>query len=223
MLSIILKEPENPGNLGAIARVMGNFGIQRLYLIDPRCDHLSEEAICRAKHAQDILSEAIITKEPPCDLIVGTTAKKGSDKNINRVSLEPAELARKAATHKGELGILLGRESTGLTNKELEQCDFTVSIPTCTNYPTLNISHACSILCYELTKEKNQHRFELPDKSEKDTLLRSFDSLLEDLDFMTEERRTTQKRFWKRFLTKNFMTKQELYIILGFLKQIRRK
>ncbi|MGM5487952.1 MAG: RNA methyltransferase [Nanobdellota archaeon] len=221
--AIILQEPENPGNIGAIARVMANFGVYNLYLINPACDHICEEALCRAKHGKEILQNATVCDQAPVDILVGTTARTGSDKNINRVFLPPQDFAFKANRSQGKIGILFGRESSGLTNEELSRCDFTVTIPTATTYPTLNISHACTIICYELLKEQSRPLFELPKKEEKEKVMKDFDTLLDNLHFMTEEKRTTQKKFWRRFLSKNFITRQELYIIFGFLKQIRRR
>ena len=58
MTDIILLEPENAGNIGAIARTMLNFGFEQLMLINPQCKHLSQEAKDRAKHAQKILETA---------------------------------------------------------------------------------------------------------------------------------------------------------------------
>ena len=55
MVAIAISGIQNPGNLGAIARVLKNFDIKELYLINPECSPLDQEARNRAKHAQDIL------------------------------------------------------------------------------------------------------------------------------------------------------------------------
>ena len=52
MTDIIVIEIENPGNLGAIARAMANFGLKNLVLVNPKCSIDHHDAKCRAKHAQ---------------------------------------------------------------------------------------------------------------------------------------------------------------------------
>jgi tRNA/rRNA methyltransferase len=55
MISIVLVEPENSGNVGAIARVMKNFGFTDLFIVNPKCDIKNDEAIHRAKYAKELL------------------------------------------------------------------------------------------------------------------------------------------------------------------------
>ena len=54
-----------------------------------------------------------------------------------------------------KIAILFGREGDGLSNKEIEDCDLCVSIPTKTTYQILNISHEAAIIFYELLKNKH--------------------------------------------------------------------
>ena len=56
MISIILVEPKIQGNIGAIARVMKNFGYTKLILVNPKCK-IGKEARNRAKNAQEILDK----------------------------------------------------------------------------------------------------------------------------------------------------------------------
>ena len=93
MISIVLLEPEIPGNLGAIARSMKNFGFEDLIIINPKFDILCEEARNRAKNAQEILENAKILKEiPKFDLLIATSGKLGNDANIPRVPITPDKL-----------------------------------------------------------------------------------------------------------------------------------
>ena len=62
MLAVVLVEPETPGNIGSVARVMKNFGVKRLLLVNPKCNHLDGEAYGRAMHARDILKAAVVVK-----------------------------------------------------------------------------------------------------------------------------------------------------------------
>ena len=150
MLSIVLIEPSTPGNIGFIARAMKNFGLKDLILINPKCE-LKKEAIWYAKHAKDIIKKS---KTKPFsylkkfDYLIGTTAIIGSDYNIPRSPLTPKQLASelsKINLKKTNIALIFGREGSGLNNKEIQMCDFIVTIPTSKKYPTMNISHSASI------------------------------------------------------------------------------
>jgi tRNA/rRNA methyltransferase len=229
MLSVILVQPETSGNVGAIARVMQNFDISELYIVDPEIDFLDEQAKARSKHGIKVLESAkVLTFDEirnKFDLLIATTAKIGNDLNLKRVPMLPSELSKVIPKSKGKIGIVFGREGNGLSNSEIEQCDFSVTIPTTQNYPTLNISHACTILFYELFKTKYEEnlKFELINREEKNVILEKFNQILDKLDFSSTDKKQTQEKFLKKFISKSFMTKKEAYILLGFLKKLNEK
>jgi TrmH family RNA methyltransferase len=222
MISIILVEPENSGNVGAVARVMANFGFKDLFLVNPKCQHLNDEARCRAKHAQRILENAKISKlnELKFDYLIGTSAVIGSDYNIPRSPITPEELARKVK-RKANIALLFGREGSGLSNKEILKCDFIVKIPSSKKYGTLNVSHAAAIVLYSLFKDRG---FGIPaaTKKEKDVILEKLDEILDKLEFTTTQKKETQKRTWKRIIGKAMLTKREAFAVLGFLTKLRK-
>jgi TrmH family RNA methyltransferase len=229
MIYIILIEPETEGNVGAVARVMKNFGFSRLVLINPKADIKSEETRNRAKHAQDILKNAEIAGWDyldKMDYLVATTAKLGTDYNIPRSPMTPDQLAEKIDI-KQKIGIVIGREGLGLTNEEIGKCDFVVSIPADTKYPTLNISHALGIILYELYKKcgklKSNSHIVVADKQYKDVLTKKTNELLDKLTFTTIEKKETQQIVWKRIFGKAMLTKREAFAVLGFLSKVNKK
>jgi len=230
MVTIILIEPETPGNIGAIARSMKNFGLKDLILINPRCDHLSKEALDRATHAKEILKNAVIkdfSYLKQFDYLIATTAKLGTDYNIPRSPITPEQLAEKLAKinlKNLSIGILIGREGSGLKNKEILAADFIVTIPSSKSYPTLNAAHAATIIFYEIFqkigKEKVNEHIITATKIEKEIILQKVGNILDKMEFSTEEKKETQRRIWKRILGKSFMTKREAYALLGFLRKL---
>jgi TrmH family RNA methyltransferase len=64
--------------------------------------------------------------------------------------MTPKEFTSIVKRQAGTIGIVFGREGTGLTNAELSQCDATLTIPANSEYQTLNLSHAAAIVFYEL-------------------------------------------------------------------------
>ncbi len=226
-LDVVVIQIENPGNLGAIARAMANFGMKNLVLIDPQCSLTDEAARCRAKHAQDVLLHAHIggfELLDSYDYLVATTAKFGMYYNLARSPMTPSEFAAKVSSiQRRKIGLVIGRESSGLTNAEIGRCDFVVTIPG-SRYNTLNISHACAILFYELFKTKGteqlHERFIPINKKEKEHLLKRIDQLIDSIEFATEEKKETQRLAWRRILGKAMLTKREAFTLFGLLKKL---
>jgi len=231
MISVVLIEPETSGNIGAIARVMKNFEFSDLVLINPKCNHLEKESLDRSTHAKSILKKAKIKKISflkTFDYLIGTTAKLGTDYNVPRSPIIPEQLSEKLSkiNNKLKIGLLIGREGTGLSNKEISMCDFIVTIPSSKKYPTMNISHATSLILYEIfkkqTKKKSNAHIIPATQKEKEVIMDNFNKVLNSVKFSTKEKRQTQKTVWKRIFGKAFLTKREAFAVIGFLKKLKR-
>jgi TrmH family RNA methyltransferase len=226
MINIVLIESKTQGNIGAVARIMANFGFKDLILVNPRCKHLGKESLKRAKHAKQVLKKAIVVKSfnylEKFDLVVGTTAITGTDYNIPRVSLSPEEFSKQVLKVKGKIALVFGRESSGLNNEEIQKCDFTTTINTSKDYLTMNISHSLAVFLYELFKQRVQtKKISLGSSKDKRALIKEIQSLIKKLEFSTEEKRDTQRKVWRRVIGKSFLTKRELYALFGFFKKLR--
>ena len=152
---IVLVEPAFEETIGFVSRVMKNFGLRSLHVVNPIA-RLGAEGRSRGGHAQDILDSLAIDPSldealEEVDLALGTTAQRArSGANLLRTTMTPRELGSVLKEQKGIVALVFGREGTGLNNHELSQCDATVTIPTAAEYPTLNLSHAAAIVLYEL-------------------------------------------------------------------------
>ena len=140
---------------------MKNFGISNLHLVSPIAT-LGPNGRMRGGHAQDVLDSLVEHRSfAECleglDLCIGTTAQKSYDaSNLIRKPMTPKELGTKVQSLAGTVGIVFGREGTGLTNSELDQCDATLTIPASSEYQTLNLSHAAAIVFYELNNPSSE-------------------------------------------------------------------
>ncbi len=229
-LTIILCEPEHPGNIGAVARVMANFDCKKLVLVNPVADHLSSEARNRAKHAQKILDRAVVTTSIPFDefdLVVATSGKLGNDYNLPRIPLSPRQLAEELSrTDKTSIAILFGPESKGLSNDQIRRADMFLTILSSKKYPILNLSHSVGIVLYELfqsddsAKESFEKRFPLATRKHRDLMEGLMNSVIDGVDFSTPEQKETQKILWRRIFSKSFITRREAFAIIGLLKKI---
>jgi tRNA/rRNA methyltransferase len=150
ILSVTVVGAEYPVNLGYTARLMKNFGVKRLYLVDPRVD--MRAASVYASHGADILNDAQVVTLAKVreihDFLLATTAiraRRGA--NVGRTAVKPEEAVKRIlGAH--STSMVFGRDTTGLTNEELSLCDLVATLDTRTGYRTLNVSHAVAIFLY---------------------------------------------------------------------------
>jgi TrmH family RNA methyltransferase len=220
---VVLVEPQHPGNLGAVARAMLNFGVERLALVNPQCE-VDDVAIARAMHAKRVLTNAKTYKSLKAatkrsGFVVATSGiVSENDNQYGRHPLTPRQLAEKMGSVKGEVAIVFGREDYGLYNDELELADALVNIPTGEEYPIMNLSHAVAVVMYEmfqLKAKKVKPREAAP--IEKEKLNEFFDDLLDSIDYPAHRRRNT-KLMWRRMMGRAVPTKWEFYTLAGVLK-----
>lgn len=143
----------HPGNIGAAARAMKNMCLSELVLVNPRA-FPSEEAIARASGADDLLEAARIVDSlaeavADCRVVIGASARLRS---VTWPLLDPREAARLAREESryAPVAIVFGRESSGLSNEELDLCTHLVHIPSNPAYSSLNVAMAIQVVSYEL-------------------------------------------------------------------------
>lgn len=153
-IRIVLIGTTHPGNIGAVARAMKNMCLQRLVLVKPK-SFPSAEATARAAGAGGLLADALVcdTLEQAirgCTLVVGASARLRS---VGWPLLEPRACAARVleeCREDADVALLFGRESSGLSNAELDRCHYLVHIPANPDFPSLNLSQAVQIIGYEL-------------------------------------------------------------------------
>ncbi len=152
-IRIVLINTSHPGNIGAAARAMKNMGLSDLRLVAPKL-YPHEKAVWRAASAADVLDQAVVheTLEDAvqgCQLVIGTSAR---DRSIPWPVMNAREAAETVLQEPGnnKVALLFGREDRGLTNEELQQCNFHLQIPTNDAYSSLNLAAAVQVACYEL-------------------------------------------------------------------------
>jgi tRNA (cytidine32/uridine32-2'-O)-methyltransferase len=152
-IRIILINTSHPGNIGATARAMKTMGLKKLFLVEPKVfPHTNADEM--ASGALDVLGQAVVVHSldealAGCGLVVGTSVRDRTIPWPKRSPREFAEMARSEAL-KSTIAILFGRESSGLTNEELQRCHFHIAIPSHPEYSSLNIASAVQVIAYEL-------------------------------------------------------------------------
>ena len=216
-IRIVLVGPKYEGNIGAICRSMTNFGLDDLYLVNP-CT-IGVESYRRAKHGSDILDNAKVVGTireaiEGCTIVAGTSGVTTiGDRNFNRVPLPVKEFATKVKNFEGNIAILFGREDVGLVQQELENCDMLVSVPTSSEYPILNLSHAATIVMYELF-DGELHEPVVASTEDKERMFDMFEQLMEAGDYPEQRRKDTTVMF-RRLMGRAVMTNNEFRVLMG--------
>lgn len=221
---IILVRPKYPENIGASARVACNFGITRLTVVtdeEPDEERMLKMATHKAAHLIRSLRRCRTTAEAaePYHCIVGTTARQGRHRPEDRTPHEAmAEIAPLVAD--SSIALMFGPESTGLTNEDLDLCQFASTIPTA-NFSSLNLAQAVAIHCYELYTAVHAHPFAAVPKAE---FANSFDlegmyahieEALSALTFLHDTNRVYWMRNVRQFLSRVRLKKKEASMIRG--------
>jgi TrmH family RNA methyltransferase len=152
-IRIVLINTTHPGNIGAAARAMKTMGLSSLHLVTPKI-FPNAEATAMASGADDLLQTAVVHDSldsalEGCALVLGTSARLRS---LPMPLLDARAASERAIAESAghEVAILFGRESYGLTNEEMQRCQFLVNIPANPAYSSLNLAQAVQILGYEL-------------------------------------------------------------------------
>ncbi len=216
-ISIALVEPKLPINVGYIARLMKNFGLKELLLIKPK--FTASRAKVFAMSGRDIQDKAKaidFNELRKFDLLIGTTAIRGKSRlNLIRDSITPerlVDLLQKTSS----ACIVLGRESTGLTNRELNYCDVVVNIDTLTDYKTLNISHALAIILYEILAKGMSHR-SMASRSERELLIGYALDLAHKSGYRKHKQEMLQTTL-KRILSHYTPTSKEVMLLVSLFR-----
>ncbi len=248
-ISIVLVEPTHPGNIGAVARAMKTMGLSKLCLINPK-KFPHYEATKRAASADDVLDNALVFDQlemaiEDCTLVFGTSVR---DREVTWPTLDPRQTAEKIAEHlmqstandqtAHQVAVLFGRESSGLTNAELDLCQQQIRIPANPEYSSLNLASAVQIIAYELNMISqtqtinrtqssaeqltgNQLRQAIASRQQQEGHLQHLLTIIEQLDFVRNESSTTLMRKLTRLYNKAELTIEEIQILRGLLTAIQ--
>jgi tRNA/rRNA methyltransferase len=216
---IILVAPQMGENIGAAARAMKNFGHSELRIVNPRDGWPNEKAESMAVGAINIIREAKLfnsLQEAIFDLefLYATTAQ-GRDMNKEYIEIRDLHndflnlTSSKNTNSYNKIGVLFGRESSGLTNEEICFANKILTINTNPDFSSLNIAQAIMLVCYELfefnTKISPDNNQALATKEELEYF---FDHLFTELD-RTKFFKTPDKRHHMTLNIRNIFSRIE--------------
>ncbi len=201
-ISIVLVRPEQPGNVGSIARALSNMGIEGDFCTVGSPSIINEESYKLAKHAKTRLDNIIYfedlknclntqrEKSPNAKLLsLAATARVGSAKRPHPTRVREALYRAVNKLKTGEmdrLALVFGPESSGLTNEEIALCDWVVTIPSLQQYRSLNLAQSVLIFCYEANMAllENWDTLETLKPSSKEKLVHHLLQVAEEIGFI---------------------------------------
>ena len=235
--SFILVEPQMGENIGAAARAMWNFGLDKMRIVDPRAGWPNERAEAMAASATHVLDEAQLfdtTREATADLtLVYATTARPRDLTKRVLTPEAATAEIRAAVAGGEkVGILFGRERTGLENADIERSSAVITVPVNPAFPSLNLAQCSLLVGYEWFKSADATPAETLDpgkvgfaaKGDVDTLLDFMEVELEDSGFFwPEDKRGSMLTTLRNLYHRMPLTAADLRMIWGTTRALARK
>ncbi len=224
---IVLVETSHPGNIGAVARAMKNMSLSRLALVNP-ARFPDDAASARASGADDILESATLHSSleealSGAHLVIGASARL---RTLQWPQISPracAELVQQRSTTQ-TIALVFGRENSGLTNEELEHCNYLMTIPTNTEFSSLNLAAAVQIVAYELfvarqldTQDSMTEHDDLAPVEDVERFYAHLEQTLIDLEFLNPDNPRQLMRRLRRLFNRVELEQVEVNILRGVL------
>ncbi|WP_299810062.1 tRNA (cytosine(32)/uridine(32)-2'-O)-methyltransferase TrmJ [uncultured Shewanella sp.] len=238
-IRVVLVGTSHPGNIGSTARAMKTMGLSTLYLAEPKVEP-DGHSIALAAGASDILKHAITVGSveeaiADCSLVIATSARS---RTLDWPMLEPREAGEKlvGSALTGPVAIVFGRENNGLTNEELQRCDYHVAIPANPEYTSLNLAQAVQIICYEArvahlaqvesgaepapADENDENLEAFPSSRERENFFEHLESTLLSTNFIVKNHPGQIMTKLRRLFSRTRIERQEMNILRGILTSI---
>lgn len=235
---IILVEPAGPLNVGSVARIMKNMGLRELFLVNPHCNPLGDEARRMAVRAADVLEGAKVVPTlaealTGCARAIATTAR---ERTLAIPIENPAEALPWLLAENSKSALIFGREDSGLTNTELNYAQKLVAIPANPEYPSLNLAQAVAVCAYELrqislsTPKKRSNTLTRPISSQFEGELATIDTLegyyqqlesvLLKIGYLYPHTKAARMEKFRLLFNRANLTSEEVAMLRGICRQI---
>lgn len=230
---IILVEPQLAENIGMVARAMANFGLSELRLVSPRNGWPKKGAHSAASGATHVLEHARLydtAREAIADLnyVFATTAReRGQMKRVFAPDDAMRETRGRIEAGQG-VGILFGRERTGLDNDEVALADAIITFPVDAKFSSLNLAQAVLLVAYEWRRAETGGALpfageRLSPPAPRDMLVSFFDYIEQELDavnFYPADKKPTMARNMRDIFHRLEMTEQDVRTLRGAIRAL---
>ena len=232
----VLVRPQMGENIGAAARAMWNFGLDRMVVVAPRDGWPNPKAVAMASGAGRLLDDARLVPDLPAaveedNFVMATTARV---RGLTKPVFSPEEAMAEAATRlsRGErVSVLFGPERAGLENEDVARANAIISVPVNPDFPSLNLAQ-CVLLCgYEWRRASqaipatrvDMAGTDWANQNEIEALSAHYEERLEDAGFFFPEAKApgmkiNLRNMWSRMP----LTRADVQTLHGVLRQMVR-
>jgi tRNA/rRNA methyltransferase len=223
-IHFILVEPAVPENVGFSVRALKTMGFDSFRLVNP-CDHLSKPARKTAYASHDLLESTKVFENfeesiSDLDLTIATTAKQRTSRVDVLHPDQLPQLIKSKGSFADNIGVIFGREESGLTTEEINKCDVVSTIPLKTSYPSLNLAQSVLLYAYELS---SFNRSEIIPRNEAEDVVsdRLRNKAIDTLEWLEL---TKQPSLYQRILDRiMLLDEDDTHLLLSTIKKLEHK
>lgn len=230
--AVILVRPQMGENIGAAARAMWNFGLDRMRIVNPRDGWPNERAVAMASGAARVLDQVRVVDtvaEAADDLhyIYATTARR---RDLTKAMMSPEEAMRDARQRLAQgqnVGVLFGPERSGLENDEVARANAIITVPVNPAFGSLNLAQCVLLVAYEWRRLAGETIDPAPTEQATVQDIEALTTRLEaDLDaahfFFPEEKAASMRTNLRNLFSRLPLTQADVRIFHGILRALRK-
>ena len=222
-------------NIGAAARGMWNFGLDRMRITAPRDGWPNQKAVAMASGAGPLLDEALIyptTAEAlaDCTYVYATTARP---RELTKPVLSPeaamADAAQRIAAGE-KVAVMFGPERAGLENDDIIRANAIINVPVNPEFSSLNLAQCVLLTAYEwrrqvteVVHERVQNPVDLANNAEIEALTAHYEERLDEAGFFfPETKAASMKANLRNLWSRMPLTRADVMILHGVMRQMVR-
>lgn len=242
-IDIVIIEPHHPGNIGSVCRACKNMGVSQVILVNP-APFKTAETYRLGWGAHDVIDRIQVVQSftellPNYHCLIGTT-NRPRENQVPTYTPEALMPILGPISYRGKIAIVFGRESNGLTNAELTQCNYLSQIPSAVAYPALNLSQAVLIYAraifmasrtpnpestYQNTQDEypNQpYQWQLATHAEQEHLYETLATWVDTLPFKTRHGSPAFVRLIRRILGRTQLESRDVRLLLKLISAAKK-
>ncbi len=234
--AFVLVRPQMGENIGAAARAMWNFGLDRMHVVGPRDGWPNSRAVAMASGAGRLLDEAVLHDDLAGALgdVTYTFATTARARGLTKPVYSPEramELAAGMIARGEKVAVLFGPERAGLENEDVAQANAIISVPVNPDFASLNLAQCVLLTAYEWQRQAGQVTHETVEMgrstwatgTEVEALARHYEERLDEAGFFFPETKAASMKLTLRNLWSRMpMTGADVQMLHGILRQMVR-
>lgn len=229
---LVLWEPQNPLNMGAVLRASRNFGVDDVRFVRPRRWD-PQQMLVTAPNSDAFLASSVRRFETWEDAMEGvgrTIALSARPREERQPRWTVAEAVERIAADPAPCALVFGREDSGLPNHIVHRCDALVSIDTAPEYRSLNLAQSVVLLAHRAFEARAgqrapvaaKRRFEAADAQAVERMMQQAERGMEAIGFFKGDQRANVVRTVRRVVTKASLDTQELATLWALFAECER-